>query len=435
MSTTKHNGRNTKVADRVSFAKYLLESTGIVPLFGNNDGPDCTEFFQKTIDKKMHNFQEVIEKIGGKLRYIKSGSGGHIFQGIIPNSDDSTKFTSYAVKIVGYNIEDDNTDIVNVTRPENVEINILKILSQFVINNHTPHIVLPFATFNTPINIFITLGTKINGEEKRICNKRYDAFVKLYESGKLHKNVSVLISEWANGGDLTEYLKLNMKKMTLKEWKILLFQIISVLAVIQLRYPSFRHNDAKPNNWLIQYIHGEDKEMSATYAKYDIDGTIFYLPGIGYHIKLWDFDFACIKNVSENSKVNSRWANKMYISNKPNKYYDICYFICSLQGPGFFEDFQNISEVPSEVKQFFNDIVPQSLLKSKYINARGRLLHDLEYTTPMEILTTHPFFSKFIPYSNRKKLEFTPSGCEQLHKLLADTIDDNIIGQLTGAGP
>ena len=40
----------------------------------------------------------------------------------------------------------------NVKRPENAELLMLRLLSQFVKNKQTPHIVLPITTFNTSIN-------------------------------------------------------------------------------------------------------------------------------------------------------------------------------------------------------------------------------------------------------------------------------------------
>ena len=44
------------------------------------------------------------------------------------------------------------------------------------------------------------------------------------------------------------------KKITLKEWRVLIFQILSALAVIQNKYPGFRHNDLKANNLLVNEI-------------------------------------------------------------------------------------------------------------------------------------------------------------------------------------
>ena len=45
----------------------------------------------------------------------------------------------------------------NIKRPENAELLMIKLLSEFIINKQTPHIVLPITTFNTSIKPFISL--------------------------------------------------------------------------------------------------------------------------------------------------------------------------------------------------------------------------------------------------------------------------------------
>jgi len=240
--------RSIKISDRLKFIKFLLKETGIIPLLDLNLCFDNTEYYQEDVNKMTYNFSDVITKIGGKLKYIKSGTTGHTFQGIYyPNDNDVC--IHYGVKVVAYPIENGYADIDNKTRPENVELSILKILSQFVITNQTPHIVLPLATFNSFIEPFINLKTN-----KFISNKKYDTFVEKHNNNKLHNTVSILISEWANGGDLLEYMRDNLQNIQLKEWRVMLFQILSVLAVIQQKYPAFRHNDMKANNIITKYI-------------------------------------------------------------------------------------------------------------------------------------------------------------------------------------
>lgn len=406
------NNKSIKISDRLKFIKFLLDETGIKPLLDLSAYYDQTEYFHEDICKKTYNFTEVIMKIGGKLKYIKSGSTGHTFQGIFhPDEQQKNVCIHYAVKVVAYPKEYYD-DINNSTRPENAELKILKILSQFVITNQTPHIVLPLTTFNAYIDPFINLKTN-----KFISNRKYDAFIDKYNKNEFHNTVSILLSEWANGGDLLEYMRNNLQNMNTKEWRVLLFQIFSVLAVIQKRYPGFRHNDMKANNIL---IHNMDETMvSGQFFTYQLDNITFYVPNIGYQIKLWDFDFACISGIAENSKVNSEWTNKINISNRQNKYYDICFFMVSLQKPGFLENFRDCGKVPQKIIDFFDSIVPPELLNSDIINERGRLLCDLEYTSPVEILLTHPFFNKFrvekdkVPEDN-----FVPKGKDILTKIL-----------------
>ena len=413
MNNEELNDNGIRVNDRLFFIKTLLTRTNINPIVDLNLCSRGTEYFHKDINKETYNFSSIISKIGGKLKYIKSGTTGHTFQGIlIPNEKNKKKYISYAVKVVAYPCdEDDNKEIYNIERPENAELQILKVLSQFVITNQTPHIVLPLITFNSYIEPFILLK-----ENNYVNNKRYNSFVDRYKKGELHNIVSILISEWANGGDLLEYFRTKMKNIDVKEWRVLLFQIFSVLAVIHRKYPGFRHNDMKANNILLQII---DQSVKGQFFRYQIDGTIFYVPNIGYQIKLWDFDFACIGGVVENSKVNLEWTNSINITKEGNRYYDICFFIVSLQRPGFLQEVNFNEDVPKQVLDFFNSIVPQELINSPLINERGRLLCDIEYTTPQEILLKHPFFNKLRPKDNRvEDNTFIPSGLSQMNKLL-----------------
>jgi serine/threonine protein kinase len=413
--TVNSSDKSIKINDRLRFIKFLLEETGIQPLLDLGLCFESTEYYQEDVNKYTYNFTEVITKIGGKLKYIKSGTTGHTFQGIFyPDENCKTVCIHYAVKVVAYPVEKSYADINNKTRPENVELSMLKILSQFVITNQTPHIVLPLATFNSYIDPFINLKTN-----KFINNKKYDAFVEKYNNKQLHNTVSILISEWANGGDLLEYMRNNLQNMDLKEWRVMLFQILSVLAVIQKKYPGFRHNDMKANNILIQNIQGDN--VIGNFFRYQIDNTVFYVPNIGYQIKLWDFDFACIGGVVENAKVNSEWTNQMNISNRQNRYYDICFFMVSLQKPGFLQQFRECKEVPHKVFEFFDSIIPPELMNSQLINERGRLLCDLEYTTPTEILVTHPFFNKLRMKDDRVPEDnFKPSGKNILKRVLEE---------------
>jgi serine/threonine protein kinase len=229
----------------------------------------CTDI-RCMLNKKTYNFQKIITQIGGKLLYIKSGTTGHTFKGIYNNLDKSI---NYAVKIVAYPKKEKYGNPFYSKRPENAELLLIKLLSYFVINKQTPHIVLPIGTFNTTMDPF--LGLAKNGI---IQNKKYDLFVKKVKDGEYYDEVSVLISEWANGGDLLDYIKKNYKTMKSLDWKIIFFQILSALAVIQKKYDTFRHNDLKANNILVQLI-GKTNSTNNKF-KYEININIVVLTQI-----------------------------------------------------------------------------------------------------------------------------------------------------------
>ena len=341
---------------------------------------------RNVLEKKNLDFSNVINKIGSKLVYIKSGTTGHTVRGFNPNNSKSLNF---AVKIVAYPKKENYGSVNDIRRPENAELMMLKVLSYFVVNNQTPHLILPIGTFNTSIKPFLSLQ-----KSGIVENKKFSQFIKRYKKDELYNNVSVLISEWANGGDFLEYIRKNHTKITLKEWRTFLFQIISALAVIQSKYPGFRHNDLKANNILLQNIESRNKNNK---FKYKINGNIYIIPNIGIQIKIWDFDFACISDIVENKKVNAEWTNKININNKKNRYYDIHYFLNTLSRKGFFPDLFDSEFVPQEIKDFINRIVPEKYKDGEHVAERGRLLADDEFIIPDDILKYDKLFDKFRP--------------------------------------
>lgn len=385
-----------KIINRIEFIKKLLQNTDLDPmiLYNQND---------KVIIKKYKPFKEVIQKIGGKLLYHKSGTTGHLFKGIsYPDPNDTTNCINYAVKIVAYPKKENYGEIDDPTRPENAELNMIRLLSYFVINNHTPHIVLPITTFNTDIGMFVTLT-----KNKIVVNKKYDNFVKRYHDDEFYDVVSVLISEWADNGDLLDYLRNNYTKLKTREWRVLIFQILSVLAVIQTKFPSFRHNDLKANNVLLQKIGSSDEN---NIYKYNINGKEYYVPNIGLRIKIWDFDFASCDQV-QNQKVLSDWTTKINVSAESHLYYDVHYFFNTLISRNFLPNFLGADSdgkpmIPLEVKDFIDRILPEKLRAGKNTTERGRLMlsydevkkkfpdHNL---TPASIIENDPFFKKMRP--------------------------------------
>jgi len=378
------------IPERIEIIKNMIKNN-IDPIIDFQKNDNCVEYSVNTDDirdllpKKYIDFGKAIAELGGKLLYIKSGSTGHTFKGIHLNENNEciSDKQSYAVKIVAYPKKENYGDMYNIKRPENVELLIIKLLSYFVINKQTPHIVLPITTFNTSIKPFLSL-TKSN----IVNNKKFELFVDKYEKGEYYQNVSVLVSEWANGGDLLDYIRKNYKNFKVKEWKIIFFQIISVLAVIQAKYPAFRHNDMKANNILIHNINNDNDNK----YMYKINNQIYTVPNIGFQIKLWDFDFACIDNIIENSKVDAEWTNKINISSAQNRYYDIHYFFNTLYRKGFFPEFLTAPEIPDKVKNFVRRIVPEKYATGKYVSERGRILINDEYIIPDDIIKNDPFF-------------------------------------------
>lgn len=402
INSTSEELMNQKNVDsipfRIEFIKDLLHGNKVNPMieFENCDtekmikhnnhsiNEECKDI-RCILNKKTFDFNKVITKIGGKLLYVKSGTTGHTFKGISNPSSDIN--INYGVKIVAYPKKEKYGDMYDAKRPENAELLIIRLLSYFVINRQTPHIVLPIGTFNTTIEPFVNLA-----KNNIVKNKKYDAFVKRVKKKEYYDKVSVLISEWANGGDLLDYIRKNYKKFKTRHWRVIFFQILSVLAIIQKKYSSFRHNDLKANNILVQEI-GQSITTNNKF-KHDINGQLYVVPNIGINIKIWDFDFATIPGIVDNAKVEAEWTNKINVKPKKNRYYDVHYFFNTLTKNGFFPEFYESDKISNSVKEFVRRIIPEQYTSGKYVTDRGRIKINKEITTPDKILKTDQFFQK-----------------------------------------
>ena len=366
------------------------DSSGNKFVEGSTIGSGESSFdIRAILNKKKYDFHNIINNIGGKLKYIKSGTTGHTFKGMIA-TDNGTNPINYAVKVVAYSKKEKYGDINDIRRPENAELMMIRLLSYFVVKRQTPHIILPIGTFYTNITPFLHLakGKHIDKEK----DKRYFEFVDKYNNGEYNDTVSILISEWANRGDLLDFIKNNWKEFKTIDWKVIFFQIISVLAVIQSKFPSFRHNDLKANNVLIHKVEKKEKNTLFTYT---VQKKKYLVPNIGYIIKLCDFDFACIPGIVENAKVSAKWTDEINVKPIQNRYYDMHYFFNTLIKRGFFPELLEDPSIANEIKEFVNRIVPKKYQSGELVTKKGRIVVNDEYLLPRNVLLSDPFFEEF----------------------------------------
>lgn len=385
-SCTKQSSKNlTPTDNRIDFIKQSLEGMKIQPMI---DFDLCdTETATGRVKKKLLNIKDVFLQMGLKLSYVKSGTTGHTFKAV-----DENKKILFALKVCAYP-KDEYGAITNSARPENAELRILKLLSYFVVKKSTPHFVLPVSTFNTNITHFTRIGRDIidldNGK-----NEMYKKFITKYKQGEFENFVSVLISEWCNGGDLLDYIRKNYEKMNERMWKVIFFQILYTLALVQLKYPNFRHNDLKANNILVQLTESQ-KNPSIQHYRYNLCDKQFIIPNIDIQIKIWDFDFACVDGLIENNKVNSDWTKKINVSKKKNRYYDVHYFFNTLISKRFFPQFEE-GGAPQNIVEFVHRIIPIEVRNGgTHVNKKGRILVNNEITTPFDIIMSDPLFEKY----------------------------------------
>ena len=402
--------------DQAHNTEYFVNPNGYIA--GNTKADDESNDTRFVLNKKVHNFYKVINDIGGQLLYVKSGTTGHTFKGIVQLDDGGT--INYAVKVCAYPKREKYGDIYDVRRPENAEIKMIRLLSYFVINKQTPHIVLPLGTFNTSIKPFVSLveqgiiGANKTGGKADKTNQKYIEFVEKYKRGEYPDQVSVLISEWANRGDLLDFIRKNYREFTPRHWKVFFFQFVSTLAVIHSKFPGFRHNDLKANNILVHKVNNRQ-------GTYTVAGYKYNVPPIGYRIKLWDFDFACIPGIVENAKVSAEWTNDINVKPVQNRYYDLHYFFNTLIKKGFFPQFLEDPIIPKEAQEFVFRVVPPNLQTGQYITDKGRILTNTEYILPADIIRNDIYFNEFRVIDPPKQINLNVS-----------VQRNNQIGQRTG---
>lgn len=345
------------------------------------------------LDKKHVHIMRLLHHLKVRMKYMSSGSTGHFFKcAILKNNNNNSGQLlkdnidcQFALKMIPYLKRNEYKNIYELSRPENTELNMLKALSYFVLTKQTKHIILPIQSFYAPITHF----TKIMDVKKiNDPKKRYETFITNYNNGKYEDDVSVIIMELANGYDLLNFIKEFHLKLKLIDWKIFFFQLLSVLAIIQSKFSSFRHNDLKANNILINV----DEPVARNYI---VNRKLYILPETNYSVKLCDFDFACIPGYVDNIKVTEKWTRDMNITIKENCYYDIHYFFNTLIHNGFFPEILNPKIVPIEVGEFINRVVPPKYRKEPFVNKKGRLIKDIQYVTPLYVLENDDFFIEF----------------------------------------
>ena len=382
--STKHNfhQKYDSIQLRLNFAELLLENTKLK--ISINFGDDQVT---NTCNNKIHNFYKVIKSIGGELKHIESTTTNHVFKCMISIGTDTT--VNYRLEVIIHSNNDSYGDIDNMEKPENAGLLIMKLLSGLVVKKLTPHIVLPISIFRTSVKAFLNL---YSSSELLNCSSdisQYKDFIKRYKESTYFDVATILISEWSNGHTLDKFLNDNHKHLTLLEWQVIFFQVISVLAVIQNQYPEFRHNNMVPNKIFVQKMKKVDDK---TLYKYNICNTSYSIPEIGFQIRLSNFSLACIPGIIENKAVQSKFTDLLNIKPEQNRYYDMHFFFNSLIRKQFFQD---IMEKMPKIKLFIDTVVPLKFRSGQYVTQTGRLLVNTEYLLPDMVLKIDPLFENF----------------------------------------
>jgi hypothetical protein len=237
------------------------------------------------------------------------------------------------------------------------------VLSKLVLDEKTSHILLPI------INIDVQFDD-IRGLLKSYSS--FDYYNNLLEDDKITDVFSLRIKEnFFSSTTLKEYIDTNHSNKNI-DYKIILFQLIHTLYVIQTDYPDFIHNNLSLDNILVQ-----ENNLSAN-NKYKHNEKIFKIKNNKIFIKISSF-------TKSESNIILKTTDK-YVG---NKYTDLHYFLNKLY------KFNKFSGIDSETQDFMNRIFPK-----KYIGSSN----PDEFIKPSNILNDSYFKSlQIINNINEKK--------------------------------
>ena len=235
-------------------------------------------------------------------------------------------------------------EIDNILSDNNKDSLFSYILSQLVLEEKTRHILLPI------INIDVEFS-KIEDIFKPY--PIYKEYTELLEQKEISNIFSMRTkAQFTDAVNLMDYLSSNKDQVN---YKIILFQIIHTLAVIQKDYPDFIHNNLKLDNIIVEKLR-KDKSM-----KYIFANTVFEITS-KISIKISSFD------KSESDKIL-----KGSLVSKGNKYSDLLVFFNKLY------KHSNFKYIDSETLEFLDRIFPKKLIgtyKSEELYTPSDLLKD-----------------------------------------------------------
>lgn len=349
----------------------------------------------KNIESKLKTKNEVLELLG-------MGTFGVAFLGCLDElcSDKiSVKFATLKNK---YDIDN--------SHPAIVEILVGKKLSTLVDRNITPHINYTYRGFTCNIDIIKDLKTIKESEwyNKRIYDKENDSYYSNFSINYL-KDIMVIFNEIADM-DFKEYVINRYKEgngLSFNEHLSAFFEFCYTMSVIVYNNPNYRHNDIKPNNFLVELNKNYKKN---NYICYKIFGKKFYIPQTKFIIKLHDFDYSNCDEIP-NQKITRFSGLFKEINATPftNPVYDLHEYLNF-----YIRDFGELIQ-GSQIYTYFRSLFPENTfgeentytrrykLTNYKINGQNTDLSDeqrynyvpKDMKTPSELILTDSVFNIF----------------------------------------
>jgi hypothetical protein len=311
-------------------------------------------------DLKMPTTFDKNNILKGKFQYINNYNQKYMYKRI----SDSTY--TCAINIGVYN--QTNKNINAMKRSEIVNMAMMYLTSELAIDEHLKYVLLPIMNFDITIK-----------ELKNINELLTDNFKNYDENTMLYINVVEYYNKLIS---LEEFLQEKGKKMTIDEWKVLMFQILYTLYRLSERISKFRHN-----NLNLQAIKIYVRKPTNKKNIFKVGTKTFVVPDYGFDIKISDYD---------KSFTPEYYGNMNTDRITENPYYDMHYFLT------YFAFYINRLKLDiPEIKQFIDQIIPEKFRNTTLINFDG--LDEAYYEhqaneilTPSIVLKKNFFFANFI---------------------------------------
>jgi hypothetical protein len=251
------------------------------------------------------------------------------------------------------------------------------LLSQIVLSKKSKHILLPIINFDinySDIDNYLVEDPSQQIIKKAILNKDISNICCLQLREHFFKTIT-----------LDDFLRENKCS-----YKGLLFQVIHTLAVLQNEYNGFRHNNLTLDNILV-YLKKESDNVTE-YSGFKNDK--FYLPNVGFDIKITNFEKAIIpkfygifnsKNVLYGDQINPYFDLYIFLNQLMDKYSK-----CDDETTQTKSEFLNQKTTSfDETLKFLNKIYPPHIRGIKNYNK------NMIIATPIELLYDN-YFSDYL---------------------------------------
>ena len=164
---------------------------------------------------------------------------------------------------------------------------------------------------------------------------------------------SIIYTEYANSGNLTSFIKDNIKILRPIHLRTIVTHILYNLYRIHKKYPSFRHHDLHTDNVL---IHTDVK--SSGIRRFVIEDMILKVNDIGIEASLNDYGFSSIDGIPNPEIDSGDFKSKHGIYRQSHPMYDVHFFLNSLRA---FLKGEKIY-VGAETIQFIDRVLPHEYL-------------------------------------------------------------------------